>query len=581
MGKPTEEMIKRYVDRLIGHLREMRREHLVKLLGGEYGVRSLVKQLLIRMQFADVEDPEIYDWRVLAGIVEDFVSKDASPEENRKSLLRGLGDKTILKAMHADVIYLPPTPDEQAEEVRARLQAEVVERLKELLKTEDVEEVRRLIMDVQPKLVRGSEYYQKWMEAFRKYEEESGKVRRLRAQLSSLRKRLEEAERGKAPRETLQRYQVSLAEVMKKLEESEAERKRLEEELRKLYSQLEEFRRKISEAPPTEVTVRFLMDFEETFIVEGRTEVVRGREGEVVKIPKKLYDEIKRLIDARKVPRFIELYEPKAIALSDEDYQRLWRYFEEVLVKKFRLTYRHVWIYKDEFEKTVDRGRSYKENLKLVDRLLANIARETLAVSPTRARETVERKPRWAEPEEVEVRPTVVIPPLRPPPKVEIPSEPIEPMPFPRRLASSEIKIFESEFKRRLIEAGYNPEDYIDYWIAFRDAWHSSWKDVLLRFRMLIRDIEEGRPPPVYPRPLPPWKEIPRDPILHLLCRERYKSMEELLEELEKYDVVVTADEVRRIVKEEWKKGVNMSTWLKVTSKEYVERILGVKLEDC
>jgi hypothetical protein len=83
-----------------------------------------------------------------------------------------------------------------------------------------------------------------------------------------------------------------------------------------------------------------------------------------------------------------------------------------------------------------------------------------------------------------------------------------------------------------------------------------------------------------------PWKEIPRDPVLHLLCASKYKEeikdMEDFISFLHDYGVEVTPEEVIKIVKEEWKKGVGkMHAWLELTPREHIKKILGVYPEDC
>ena len=161
------------------------------------------------------------------------------------------------------------------------------------------------------------------------------------------------------------------------------------------------------------------------------------------------------------------------------------------------------------------------------------------------------------------------------------PRVPLEKMPFPRRLASSEIKRFWNVFNRRMLELGINPEDdeVMEHFIAFRDAYHQNWYVVLENFEAMIRDIIEGKPPARYPPPPMPWKELPKDAILHLLATKEYKSMDELIKGLECYGIYVTSEEVREVVKKEWMKKPKDS-WLLVTPKDYLCQVLGLKPED-
>jgi hypothetical protein len=58
-------------------------------------------------------------------------------------------------------------------------------------------------------------------------------------------------------------------------------------------------------------------------------------------------------------------------------------------------------------------------------------------------------------------------------------------------------------------------------------------------------------------------------------------TIESLIEWLRQYDIHVTPEEVIKIVKEEWKKGAEMDSWLKVVPRDYLKAVLGVDPEDC
>jgi hypothetical protein len=96
----------------------------------------------------------------------------------------------------------------------------------------------------------------------------------------------------------------------------------------------------------------------------------------------------------------------------------------------------------------------------------------------------------------------------------------------------------------------------------------------------MIEDIKAGRPAPRYVYPPHAWKEIPKDPVLNMLWLQIAKNMDELIETLTWHGVRVEPEEVIKIVKEEWKKGAEMDSWLKFTPKEYLKEILGVDPED-
>jgi len=173
-------------------------------------------------------------------------------------------------------------------------------------------------------------------------------------------------------------------------------------------------------------------------------------------------------------------------------------------------------------------------------------------------------------------------PPIEVAKPVKPPAAPLSPLKFPRRLASEEIKLFYDAFVYELVSAGLNPEDFMDHFVAFRDAWHSDWFAVLRAFNEMISDIKTGKPPRYYPTPLVPmpWKELPKDAVLHMLWLQVYKDMDSLVAALNMHGVYVTPEEIRLIVKEEWKKGEKMDSWLKFTPKDYLLQILGLRPED-
>lgn len=128
-------------------------------------------------------------------------------------------------------------------------------------------------------------------------------------------------------------------------------------------------------------------------------------------------------------------------------------------------------------------------------------------------------------------------------------------------------------------ELGANPDDYMDHFIAFRDAWHVNWHTVLRNFEEMTEDIKRGAPPARYPPPPMPWRELPRDAVLHLLSTQIYGTIDELIDGLKMYGVYAKPEEIREIVKKEWIKQPRDS-WLSVTPKEYFCRVLGLKPQD-
>jgi hypothetical protein len=262
---------------------------------------------------------------------------------------------------------------------------------------------------------------------------------------------------------------------------------------------------------------------------------------------------------------------PAAVKLTPEDEEKLEKLFKHILISEIGKVPKGAI---EEFARELEAARflPYNEAAKVIEMLAREIAgreraerRRPPAVAPEVAPPAVERAPPAA---------AVGV-------KVSPPGAPISPMKFPRRLASEEIKPFWDAFVYELTSVGLNPEDYMEYFIRFRDAWYSNWLAVLRAFNDMIEDIKAGKPPREYLRvPTHAWKEIPRDPVLHLLWLQVARSMDQLIELLNANGVYVTPQEVTLIVKNEWKKGDKMSSWLKFTPREYLKKILGVEPSD-
>lgn len=619
---PSEDEVKRYLEILKSDLEKYENAWVIDAVGGEDGLREVVREILGRMR---PDEADKFKWDEFAQLARDYVDKMLAADANREAWLKALELEESVKL---------PRPLSESREQLGTLVDAIDRYISDLLKATTLEEAKRVLAEKFPQLFEvhdllreRDEYKARVREAEQKLKEKEKliesyrkKVRDLGETIGRLEAELKRYEKYKElPPDALAKYQDGLAKLRQVEEENrklreqiaklEEERRKAEEEFKKAKEEEakktvevgEKIREAATSPPPDHLAVRFLMDYSREIIHKGKAYTVSGKTGEVKYIPVDLYDTIKYYIDRGILPKFIEpisleekaevekVEKPerveKPIVLSDSDYNKLWKYFEEMITKKFKLSYRYVYAYKDEFNRTIERTVGFQENMKLVDELLEKIARETLLMPKVKARKIVEEKPKWVRPKPEKEVPAPEVPPL--PPKVEIPKEPVSPMPFPRRLSSSEMDIFANEFRRRLIERGLNPDNYIEYWKAFRDAWHSSWDEVLRRFEELIKIIERGLPPPIYLRAMypVPWKEIPRDPVLHLLCASKYKEeikdMEDFISFLHDYGVDVTPEEVIKIVKEEWKKGVEMHAWLRHTPREHIKKILGVYPEDC
>jgi hypothetical protein len=217
----------------------------------------------------------------------------------------------------------------------------------------------------------------------------------------------------------------------------------------------------------------------------------------------------------------------------------------------------------------------YEEAAKVIERLALDIAERERAgrVAPPIAPPTV-RPPEVAPAPPTEAVP--VVPPAKPP------VAPLSVLPFPRRITSGEVDAFWKAFEYELSSVGLNPYDFMEYWTRFRDAWYSDWLAVLRAFHEMVEDIKSGKPPRVYPRPMTPipWKKLPEDAVLHFLWLQVARDMDELIGLLNMNGVYVSPQEVTLIVKNEWKKGEQMDSWLKFTPREYLKKILGVDPAD-
>jgi hypothetical protein len=274
---------------------------------------------------------------------------------------------------------------------------------------------------------------------------------------------------------------------------------------------------------------------------------------------KKYIEELERRIAGVPTPLPKELSEEEKKRLEDVFKATLYRELGRVprdAMSEFRVEFETVKVY------------PYEEALKVIERLAKDIA------DRERAGRVVPVAP--APPEEVAppAAPTV------PREVVKPPAVPLDLMAFPRRLSSAEINAFWRAFESELASVGLRTEEFMEYWIRFRDAWHQDWFHVLRAFKEMIDDIKAWKEPRYYPRTLTPvWKNLPRDAILHLLATKVPQSMDDLIAQLNMHGVYVMPQQVTLIVKEEWKK-TPRDSWLEVTPRDYLKKILGADPED-
>jgi hypothetical protein len=185
-------------------------------------------------------------------------------------------------------------------------------------------------------------------------------------------------------------------------------------------------------------------------------------------------------------------------------------------------------------------------------------------------------------------------------PKAILPREPIDKeAPFPRKITSQEHDVLWMCFVDRLSEQhdvapeACSDEFILRHWRRFAwEAIHESWEQVLKRFELMIQDIVAGRPPRIYRPKVEKFNEIPREPVIWTLLRENEKPIEEeakTIEELakrvyEETKVKVTAEQVKKILEEEYAKENRAHIWFKLIRRErdyYLWNLLRPKdLED-
>jgi hypothetical protein len=87
------------------------------------------------------------------------------------------------------------------------------------------------------------------------------------------------------------------------------------------------------------------------------------------------------------------------------------------------------------------------------------------------------------------------------------------------------------------------------------------WKKALQEFESLKEPVKRGA-------------------VLHLLATKKYENTDEFFKALrEVYGVDAELEQVKKIIKEEWRKKLR-HPWLAVTSKDYIKKVLGVDPED-
>jgi hypothetical protein len=346
--------------------------------------------------------------------------------------------------------------------------------------------------------------------------------------------------------------------VLKKLEEYKA---LPPEEAEKLRRELEEWKRKAEEA-------------EKRYLEEKK------REEEALKPPKPILGDREYGILLKE---FLDQVEDRVI-LSRELREALQRIFKleweanKIAYMDFRSAENFVRDLAEKWAKTVEAElREYKG---LIPKVKAETEKKIALDYEKLAREIARRMEKYMPKEYV---PPTLIPEVPKKPTQPIPREPISEWmgPFPRRLTEEEYSLFWEHYAWELWRRGINPYSLYNQEIfakEFRDLEYKSWEQVLERFRQIIDAAVKGKPIPKLPRrEIPIFKEIPREPILWVLVGEcekspelRAKRLEEVVEDVkDEVGVTVTVDDVKRIVEEEYRRGVDAHSWFKTLWERY------------
>jgi len=187
-------------------------------------------------------------------------------------------------------------------------------------------------------------------------------------------------------------------------------------------------------------------------------------------------------------------------------------------------------------------------------------------------------KPRVVPPKEVPVAapPEFFVEPI------EVPKEPISPMPFPRSPATEERERLWRAFMYEMSRIGQDPYRWRE---AFRmhvlDRPYRLWGDLISNFKGFVEAVRTGREYRLLPLiTLPmPWREEEEqrkyDAILHFIATKLYPSMDELVHALFTYGMEVTEDDVKKAVKRGY---AEKNVWFTSVSKEDLESLVGEKL---
>jgi hypothetical protein len=169
---------------------------------------------------------------------------------------------------------------------------------------------------------------------------------------------------------------------------------------------------------------------------------------------------------------------------------------------------------------------------------------------------------------------------IPPQPSQPIPPEPLSKWyPFPpqgRKLTREEEILFREHYERTLWEHGLDPteERNVKLFEYFARVKHANWDQVLERFKIILDCAIRGLPLPIFVEPEMEFKEIPREPVIHVAVLdmrrpvdEQAKTLEELAMRVKKETIDLVPRDKRKIIEELKAEDVK-----KILEEEYAKR---------
>jgi len=218
------------------------------------------------------------------------------------------------------------------------------------------------------------------------------------------------------------------------------------------------------------------------------------------------------------------------------------------------------------------------EMIKAVEALAAEILRREIKPPKIRPPKPPkpEEKPRVISPFREEEEEEEEYIPYGPPVTPAFPLYPLSPAPFPRNLSIAEKeqiwRAFMDELTMRGIDATTYRKEFDDWLGTFT---FKTWSQVTKHFESLLEQIQTGKVVlfPVH-EVIVPW-DTTEEAVVHFASIGIYKTLDEMITSLYSYGFDTTDEEVRNIIKEQYRKGNHE---LIISDKEYLESLVGQKI---